>query len=48
VVAPDDFAAVTADLAAEIALGPRDVLVRTKAKAIARAAIAPDTPTREL
>lgn len=48
-VVPDgELATSAAELASEIASAPRDVLVRTKAKAIARLAIPPTTPTLEL
>ncbi|HEX5587159.1 MAG TPA: enoyl-CoA hydratase/isomerase family protein [Acidimicrobiia bacterium] len=48
-VVPDaDLATSTAALAAEIASAPRAVLLRTKAKALERLAIAPDTTTLEL
>jgi len=40
--------ATATEIAAGIAQAPREVLLRTKAKALARAAIARDTPTLEL
>jgi enoyl-CoA hydratase/carnithine racemase len=45
VVADDDVHAAAARIAQEIARAPRWALVRTKAKAIARAGIASDLPT---
>jgi len=48
-VVPDAALATSAaELAAGIARAPREVLVRTKAKALARLAIPPTTPTLEL
>jgi enoyl-CoA hydratase len=45
-VVPDtELASTVTSLAANIAKAPREVLVRTKAKAIARAGIDPGTPT---
>jgi enoyl-CoA hydratase len=48
-VVPDDELAGTARaVAREIAAGPREVLLRTKAKALARTGIDPDAPTLSL
>jgi enoyl-CoA hydratase len=48
-VVPDaDLGAAVAELAAQIAQGPREFLVRTKAKAIARSGIDPTTATLDL
>ena len=48
VVPEDRLLDEAASVAAEIALAPRDVLMRTKAKIIAVAAIDPDATTLEL
>ena len=45
VVADEDLLAAASRIAQEIARAPRWALIRTKAKAIARAGIAPDLPT---
>lgn len=48
VVEPDQLEATVAERAAQIARAPREALVRTKAKALARAAIPHDAATLEL
>jgi enoyl-CoA hydratase len=48
VVAPDDLRTVVAALAAQTATAPRDVLMRTKAKALTRAGVDPATGTLDL
>jgi enoyl-CoA hydratase len=48
VVADDDLHATAVALAIEIARAPRHVLLRTKAKALARLDLAPGTPTLDL
>jgi enoyl-CoA hydratase len=48
VVEPDEFGTEVARTAAMVANGPRDALMRTKAKALRRAGHRPDTPTLEL
>jgi enoyl-CoA hydratase len=48
VVAPEDLAAATAALVARVTAAPRDLLMRTKAKALRRAGFTPETPTLEL
>jgi len=48
VVPPEALAAATEAAVARIATAPRDVLMRTKAKALRRAGYAPGTATLEL
>ena len=48
VVEPDELAAEAARTATLVAQGPRDALMRTKAKALRRAGQRPDTATLEL
>ncbi len=48
VVAPDELVAEAARSATMVARGPRDALVRTKAKALRRAGHRPETATLEL
>jgi enoyl-CoA hydratase len=48
VVAAADLDEATAELAESIARAPREFLVRTKAKAVARAGIGPETRTLDL
>ena len=48
VVEPAALPAETAQVASLVAQGPRDALMRTKAKALRRAGHRPDTPTLEL
>jgi len=48
VVEPDELAAATDELARRVAMAPRDVLLRTKAKALRRAGFGAETPTLEL
>jgi enoyl-CoA hydratase/carnithine racemase len=48
VVANDELLETAASVAAEIARAPRPVLVRTKAKVLARLDLAPATPTLDL
>jgi enoyl-CoA hydratase/carnithine racemase len=45
---PREFAERTRNLARQISRAPREVLVRNKAKFIARSAISPQTPTLDL
>jgi hypothetical protein len=48
VTSRDDLLPVVAQTAAKIALAPREILVRNKAKALARAHLAPTTRTLDL
>jgi enoyl-CoA hydratase/carnithine racemase len=48
VVAPDELDKATEELVTRVTAAPRDVLIRTKAKALRRAGFAPGTPTLEL
>ncbi len=48
VVPDDELADTVRAVALEVATGPREVLLRTKAKALARLRIDPDTPTLTL
>jgi enoyl-CoA hydratase len=48
VVEPDELPAAAAALAARVCLAPRDVLMRTKAKALRRAGFGPNVPTLDL
>jgi enoyl-CoA hydratase len=48
VVAIEDLAAATAALVARVTAAPRELLMRTKAKALRRAGFSPETPTLEL
>jgi enoyl-CoA hydratase len=48
VVEPNDLMTVTLGVVARITKAPREILMRTKAKALARAGIAPGTPTLDL
>jgi enoyl-CoA hydratase len=48
VVADDELLATAVAVASEIARAPRHVLLRTKAKALARLDLAPGTPTLDL
>ena len=45
---PDELMERALDLARHVARAPRDILVRNKAKFIARSAISPQTPTLDL
>lgn len=48
VVEPNDLGSATMELVTRVTAAPRDVLVRTKAKALRRAAFAPHVPTLDL
>ena len=48
VVEPEDLAAAVDEIVARIVQAPRELLMRTKAKANARARIASDTATLDL
>jgi enoyl-CoA hydratase/carnithine racemase len=48
VVAPEELPAATAALVERVCVAPRDVLVRTKAKALRRAGFGTDSPTLDL
>ena len=48
VVEPDELMKATDELVARVTAAPRDVLLRTKAKALRRAGFTPGTPTLDL
>lgn len=48
VVEPDDLAAATQELVERVKAAPRELLMRTKAKALRRAGVAPATATLDL
>ena len=48
VVEPDELMKATDELVARVTVAPRDVLLRTKAKALRRAGFTPGTPTLDL